>query len=210
MENLELLNDPDSEIQIALLQGGIVRPGDARELVGIASLFYEPLWIFHRERTIPALIPDFDGRRIALGQPGSGSYEGISRLLEANGLTERSFSTFRLGGEEAADALLSDRVDIAGFITTAQAHYVDRLLRSERRAARLGVEPQHRRLRVLRAEPLGHDRVPHPPARPELRDLLEEVVVAVPEERQPRREVVDVEPGVDRGLQNLSEKMTML
>src|SRR5829696_5312147 len=38
------------------------------------------------------------------------------------------------------------------------------------------------------------------PSRPELGDLLEHVVVGVPEERQPRRELVDVETGVDGGL----------
>ena len=66
-----------------------------------------------------------------------------------------------------------------------------RLLRGERGAARLRVEPQHRAPRVLRVEPLGHDPRPHPPRRAELRDLLEEVHVAREEERQPRREVVD-------------------
>ena len=41
---------------------------------------------------------------------------------------------------------------------------------------------------------------PHPPRGAELRDLLEDVVVAVEEERQARREVVDVEARVDRRL----------
>jgi hypothetical protein len=52
-------------------------------------------------------------------------------------------------------------------------------------------------LGVLRAEALAHDPRPHAPRGAELGDLLEEVVVHVEEERQPRRELVDVEPGVD-------------
>ena len=75
-----------------------------------------------------------------------------------------------------------------------------RLLRGERHAAGLRVEAQRHRLRVLRAEAVAHDVRPHPPRRAELRDLLEDVVVAVEEERQPRRELVDLEAGVDRGL----------
>ena len=39
---------------------------------------------------------------------------------------------------------------------------------------------------------------PEPPRRPELRDLLEEVVVRVEEEREPRAEIVRREPGRDR------------
>ena len=50
------------------------------------------------------------------------------------------------------------------------------------------------------AEPLAHDLGPHPAGGAELRHLLEDVVVAVEEERQPRREPVDLEAGVERGL----------
>ena len=72
-----------------------------------------------------------------------------------------------------------------------------RLLRGERRAAGLGVEAQQLARLLLGAEALVHDPVPHAPRGAELGDLLEEVVVRVQEERQPRRELVDVEPGGD-------------
>ena len=52
----------------------------------------------------------------------------------------------------------------------------------------------------LRPEPLGHDPRPHAAGRPVLGHLLEEVVVGVPEEAQPRGEVVDVQPGGQGGL----------
>jgi hypothetical protein len=55
------------------------------------------------------------------------------------------------------------------------------------------VEAQHHRLRVLGPEALAHDLGPHPPGGAELRDLLEDVVVAVEEEGQARGEVVDLE-----------------
>ena len=70
----------------------------------------------------------------------------------------------------------------------------------ERAAGGLGVEAQLLRARVGRAEPVAHDPRPQPPRRAELRDLLEEVVVRVEEERQPLAELVDVEAGVDRRL----------
>ena len=81
---------------------------------------------------------------------------------------------------------------------TRDAHdVVVGLLRGQRAAGGLRVEAQLLRARVGRAEPLLHDPRPQPPRRPELRDLLEEVVVRVEEERQPLAERVDVEPGVD-------------
>ena len=65
-----------------------------------------------------------------------------------------------------------------------------RLLGGERRAARLRVEAQRERAWVRRAEAVAHDLGPQAPRRAELRDLLEEVVVRVEEEREPLAEVV--------------------
>ena len=67
------------------------------------------------------------------------------------------------------------------------------LLRGERAAGRLRVEAELLRARVGGAEPVAHDPRPQPPRGAELRDLLEEVVVRVEEERQPLAELVDVE-----------------
>ena len=75
-----------------------------------------------------------------------------------------------------------------------------RLLGGEGHPAGLGVEAQPQRALVLGAEALAHDRRPHPPRRAELRDLLEDVVVAVEEEGQARGEVVDGQAGVERRL----------
>ena len=72
------------------------------------------------------------------------------------------------------------------------------LLRRQRAAGRLRVKAQLHRARVRRAEPVAHDVRPQPARRPELRDLLEEVVVRGEEERQPLAEPVDVEARVAR------------
>src|SRR5213592_2498756 len=62
------------------------------------------------------------------------------------------------------------------------------------------MEAERLRLRVRRAEPLAHDLGPEPPGRAEFRDLLEEVVVRVEEEREPLAELVGREPCDDGGL----------
>ena len=74
---------------------------------------------------------------------------------------------------------------------------VERLLRRERDAAGLRVKAQTR-ARVARAEALAHEARIQAPRRAELGDLLEQVVVRGEEERQPRRERVDAQSGVDR------------
>ncbi len=64
----------------------------------------------------------------------------------------------------------------------------------------LGMEPQHHRSLVLRTEALAHDRCPDASRGAELRDLLEEVHVTREEERQARRDVIDLQAGIQRRL----------
>ena len=72
-------------------------------------------------------------------------------------------------------------------------HVVVRLLRGQRHPGRLAVEPHLPAARVPRAVALAHVPGPDPARGPELGDLLEEVVVDVPEEGEPGREAVHVE-----------------
>ncbi len=81
------------------------------------------------------------------------------------------------------------------------AHHVDvRLLGGERGAGGLGVEPHPPRGRVAGADPVPHEPGPDAPGRSELGNLLEQVVVGVPEEREARGEVVNVQPGPARSF----------
>ena len=74
------------------------------------------------------------------------------------------------------------------------------LLSGERRPAGLGVAAEERGPLVLGLEPLGHDPGPHPPGGAELGHLLEQVVVRVPEEAEPGREVVHAQARGQRRL----------
>ena len=130
VENLQLLMDTDSNVDIALLQGGIGSAAEAPDLMGIASVFYEPLWIFQRELT-PIVVSEFTGRRIAMGQPGSGTLAAMRKLTAINEIATTSFAALELGGEEAGDALLNNQVDMAAFVASVQAPYIRRLLLSE-------------------------------------------------------------------------------
>jgi hypothetical protein len=47
-ENAQLLHDPASGVDVAFLPGGVVRPQNRGTLVMLASLYYEPLWVFYR------------------------------------------------------------------------------------------------------------------------------------------------------------------
>src|SRR5437868_2780270 len=62
------------------------------------------------------------------------------------------------------------------------------------------MEAHHERTRILRPVPLLHVPGPDTSRRAELGDLLEEIVVNVPEERQTRRERIDVQAACNSAL----------
>ena len=74
-------------------------------------------------------------------------------------------------------------------------HIVEDVLRGQRPAGSLAMRAQRQRARVLRIERLEQLR-PQQPRGAHLGDFHEEVHADRPEERQPRRKAVDVEPGV--------------
>jgi TRAP transporter TAXI family solute receptor len=131
-ENLHLLRDAKSGVDVAFMQGGIA--GSAPEnLVMLASLYYEPLWIFYRETATLSHVHQLKGKRIAVGAPGSGTRAFAEQVLAANGLAAENrvggTSLLPLGGNEALEALKAGEVDAALFVGGASAPWIQQALR---------------------------------------------------------------------------------
>ena len=130
-ENLDRLRDPGSNVDVALVQGGLARPGDETRLVTLGAVGYEALWFFHRTSIPLERLDALRGRRIAAGQPGSGTRKTMDVLLEHLGMPEVAAQFVPLGGLEAAEALERGDVDIAMLVSAADAPAVQRLLRAD-------------------------------------------------------------------------------
>jgi len=116
LENLQRLNDPKFKVDIGFVQGGVAKPKDTENLVSLGSLFHVPLMVFYRgnakDKHPPDQLSDFAGKRIAIGQDGSGTHALALTLLKSNGIEPGGKSTLEnIGGEEAADALLAGKLD---------------------------------------------------------------------------------------------------
>ncbi|MEN9315132.1 MAG: hypothetical protein RIS35_1525 [Pseudomonadota bacterium] len=141
-ENLALLRDPASGVDVAFMQGGadsVARlPGEAKDdgLVAIAGLYHEPVWIFYREasarRTLgrPGLstLAELQGWRVNVGTDGSGAPNLMSRLLEDNRIAPGAIAQHRLGHTDAVMALLAGRLDAVVFVSGPEAPMVQMLL----------------------------------------------------------------------------------
>lgn len=133
LENIERLKN--NEAQVGFVQGGVVPPKedpDAEDdsgLLSLGSLFYEPVWVFYRGEKRLARLTDLHGKRIAIGQEGSGVRQLAQQLLVANEIP-LGRNLVPVAGLKAAEELQQGRIDAAFIIAAENAPVVQVLLRS--------------------------------------------------------------------------------
>ena len=130
VENIRLLEDPASGIDIAFVQGGTASAVKTESLVSLGSLYFEPLWVFSRTRPGPTDLRALRGRRLAVGPEGSGTRAVALTLLAANGITETTARVLPLTGTEAIQALRRGAVDTVFLIAGAGSPAVKEMLQT--------------------------------------------------------------------------------
>lgn len=123
VENYRLLLDGSSGVRAAIVQGGTAPP-EAEEsgLRAVASIYLEPLWLFHRLGWEVTELRQLAGHRVAVGAEGSGTRMLALELARANRLQETKDTTLvPLGGQEGLDALRAGNVDAAFFVIAPSA-----------------------------------------------------------------------------------------
>ena len=133
-QNLERLEK--GEADVAFVQGGIAartsgededEPGPLRSLGGVA---YEPVWVFYRGEQRVDKLYQLAGRRVAVGEDGSGIRGLALQLLEANDIKPDSPDLLPLAGLTAAEALQQSEIDAAFIVAAQEAPVVQVMLRS--------------------------------------------------------------------------------
>ncbi len=132
LENLALLHNPRSGVDVALLQGGTVGEGDAGGLESLGTLFYEPLWLFYRAPLHPLDIDRLGGRKVAVGPEGSGSRAVSLDLLKRTGVDREISELLSLSPQAAEGKLLNGEIDAAMILTSWDSPVVKRLLADPR------------------------------------------------------------------------------
>ena len=118
-DNLRLLQDPKSGVDIGFTQGGIAQTSDTSNVVMLASLYYVPLWIFHRKTEPLSYVNELRNRRVAVGVAGSGARSLSDSVFELNGLSPDNVKMQPLSNIAALLALRSGDVDAAVFVDGA-------------------------------------------------------------------------------------------
>lgn len=113
MENLMRLQDPNFHVDIGFVQSGMVTKGQkVNDLVSLGSISYEPLYLFCRSDQSFKLLSDFNGKKIAIGEKGTGTNVLALTLLALNDIKPGgTTSLLEIDDEEAEKLLLEGKID---------------------------------------------------------------------------------------------------
>ena len=120
-DNALLLTDPKSGVDVAFMQAGVVPEADRDKIVMLASLYYEPLWVFYRGNAALTELDQLRYKKIAIGVPGQGVRAFLEPLLAANNVTGFNSELLPLTNVEALRALQAGTIDAAAFVGGVQA-----------------------------------------------------------------------------------------
>ena len=151
-ENLALLRDEHSEVDLAFVQGGAddstrrepLAPalassqGSEDRLVSLGSLFYEPVWLFYREDSARRLLrsnslnhlAQLAGWRLNIGAPGSGVPNVMRQVLQANRIDPAAITLVQQPQTPAVMALLAGETDALVFASAPESLMVQMLLQT--------------------------------------------------------------------------------
>lgn len=128
LENLALLMNPDSGVEVGFAQGGSGSAANSSRIFSLGSVYYEPAWIFLRQDLKIRDIADLHGQRVAVGPDGSGTRALALQLLSLNGVVLPPTQLLYLGAREAADKLKNAEADAAFIVSAPEAKVVQELL----------------------------------------------------------------------------------
>lgn len=127
IENIKLLND--QKVDVAFIQNGTLEK--AENLEALASIYYEPLWIFYNNKNTISYMQDLMGKKIEIGQKGSGTKDLALDILNINGIYEKNSTFLYDNSDISKNKLLSNDIDALFLVTSANSKIIKELLTNE-------------------------------------------------------------------------------
>lgn len=127
IENIQLIKEGKADI--AFIQNGTVTKEEAPNIKSLASIYYEPLWVFYKNDGYPIdYIIQLITKKISIGKEGSGTRDLAQDILKDNGITSENSTILNLGSLEAKDELLKGNIDAMFVVTSHNSMVVKELL----------------------------------------------------------------------------------
>jgi hypothetical protein len=143
-ENLALLLQPGSGVDLAFVQGGTWQKpagqdeGDGPALRSLGRMFHEPVWLFYREDSARRLarapqitrLAQLAGGTLNVGAPGSGVPPLMQSLLDANRIAPGAISLQQQPTTPAVVDLLAGSIDALVLASAPESLMVQMLLQT--------------------------------------------------------------------------------
>jgi TRAP-type uncharacterized transport system substrate-binding protein len=143
-ENLALLNDPNSGIQLAFMQGGISNGILAPDLMSLGRIDHQIFWLFYPAGETLTDLVQLKGKRIGLGAEGSGDRAVCEKILAVAGITYDNTTLVTVAPENVINNLDGGAIDAVFRNFSPESPVLDALLRG----------PQYRLMSFAEAEAL--------------------------------------------------------
>lgn len=127
IENIKLLKE--NKADIAFIQNGTITNEEAGNIKSLASIYYEPLWVFYKNDGYPIdYIIQFITKKVSIGKDGSGTRDLAIDILKDNGIDETNTTILDYDSNKAKDELLSGNIDAMFIVTSHNSSIVKELL----------------------------------------------------------------------------------
>jgi len=130
VENVKLLQDPKSGVQIAFTTGGISDAKRTPEVLSLGTVYNQPFWIFYSSSEPFNRLSQLKGKRIAVGPVGSATRHTAEQILGKAGINAETATLLSFAGSGADKALKEGKVDAVWIIGVPEATAVQSFLRN--------------------------------------------------------------------------------
>src|SRR5262252_6272448 len=132
LDNIELLKNPNSGVQIGLVFGGVSDGERAPGVLSLGTVYTNPFWIFYSSDEPLDRLSQLKGKRIAVGPVGSAIRFSAERLLGRSGVDSTTATLLPFGGGVTVAALNENKVDVVWIAGLPDAPTISSLLRNHK------------------------------------------------------------------------------
>ena len=132
VDNLKRLLAPEDAPELALVQGGIATDEQKDALMGLGSMFYEPVWLLAPQGEHQGPLNQLRGKRIGIGPPDSGTQFLALRMLSRSGISKSNNDFSSTDMTAAADQLQAGELDLLFLVSATDAPLLRRLTADQR------------------------------------------------------------------------------
>ena len=125
IEALKLLNE--NKVDVGFVQGGTIDEKSKTALHSLASIYYEPIWIFYKGDELQ-YINELKEKRISIGEMGSGVRPVATELLQLNGIDKNNSTLYSYSTTESIEKLKQGKIDLFFAIASPQSQTIKSLL----------------------------------------------------------------------------------